>query len=88
MGLDRIPGEDVGRAVERREGGLERRQHMVGERRRRPAFAALDARTGRDWLIRKISFMRTAKIWPVTSLAEIARQEDGERRDLLRRPSP
>ena len=27
-------------------------------------------RTGRGWLIRKISFLRTAKIWPLTSLAE------------------
>src|SRR5499426_2881964 len=26
-------------------------------------------RIGRDWLMRKISSLRTAKIWPVTSLA-------------------
>ena len=42
-------------------------------------------RTGRGWLIRKISLLRTAKIWPVTSLRRVARQAHRQRRDLGRR---
>src|SRR5262245_64432158 len=38
---DRIPGEDVARAIELVEGVLERRHAVLGDGLRRPAFAAM-----------------------------------------------
>ena len=67
---DRIPGEDVRRTVELVERPLQRRHAVLGDGLRRPALAAVHrAQRARFWLNRKISFIRTPKICPVTSLA-------------------
>ena len=42
-------------------------------------------RTGRGWLIRKISLLRTVKIWPLTSARRVAGEVHRQRRDLGRR---
>ena len=61
----RIPGEHVGRALERRERGAERALELL--RRASPASSRRSGgcvRIGRGWLNRNISLLRTPKICP------------------------
>ena len=67
--LQRLPVEHVLAAVERVEVALEGRQHGVGDGLGVQPPSLWATRIGRFWLIRKISSLRTAKIWPDTSLA-------------------
>src|ERR1700754_1326653 len=81
---DRIPGEDIARAVKLVERILERRYGLLGNALRRPAFAAMH-RAQRAVLAEQENLVHAhAEDLPGHVLGEIAEQKGAHRRDLLR----
>src|SRR6185437_15912985 len=80
---DRVPGEDVARAVERKEGSLERRHRVLSDRLRRPALAAVDRADGPRLAHQEDLVAAHGEDLAGDVLGEIAGKIDRERRDLL-----